>query len=195
MIRLLYVLPLIVFFSIVADAQTAIGGTASSSVFSTDFARLNICLEQTLNNSLVLRISPGMTFRGAPIELEMGEVISAQAAYWSVPVQLKAQLGKENLQLYGLVGVELGIGHRIYYRYTQENKNYKATTTFSHLGLRYADIGIQPGLGFQYTISKGKRVMVDYQYYLGLRDLDPTESGTLYNEGHGVTVGLMIPLD
>ena len=193
MIRLLYLISLLFILQFTANAQIALGGYASSAVFSDDFARLNVCIEQPLNTSLTLRTGMGMTFRSIPLDIEDAEIIRVRAAYWSLPVQLKAQLGSENFQVYGLLGFEFGLGHRIYYRYIYENKAYKDVSTFPGLGLQRIDIGLQPGLGFQYTITKGKRVFVDYQFHLGLRNLYASNTDSLYNEGQGVTVGLMVP--
>jgi hypothetical protein len=186
------------FFALPSFGQWAAGINAGSSILYPGFLTVNIAVEKELAPSLYLRSGAGFTLRGnralvRKVELD-ADISSASSSYWSLPVQLKGQLELKKIHLYGLAGVELGVGHKVYYLYTKENSLYNGKSSFRNFGLRPFDIGVSAGFGFQHLAGKGRIVFVDYQFYLGLIDLDPSEAITIFNESQGISVGLLIPI-
>jgi hypothetical protein len=184
--------------SLPLSAQLYLGGTAGSSILYPGYLRANLTLEYALSSNFSIRTGPGFTIRSnralvRKIELDP-DISSASSSYWSLPVNLKGQLGFKKFQLYGLAGLELGIGHRVYYVYIKEKNYYNGRSSFRSFGLNNFDLGVNAGFGIQRLVGKGRIIFMDYRFYLGLTDLDPADALTIYNESQGLSVGMLIPI-
>lgn len=189
---------LLLFFSASLNAQLAVGGTAGSSILYPGFLQASFLVEKQLSSSFFLRSGAGFRLRAnrslvRKVELDP-DISSASSSYWSVPLLIRGQLSFQNLQIYGFAGLEAGWGHRIYYIYIKEQSYYNGRASFRDFGLRQLDIGLVTGFGIQYAIGRGHTVFVDYQFYLGLIDLDKTVPVSIYNESQGISVGMLIPI-
>ena len=198
-IRAICIFTVFLFFALPSFGQWAVGFNAGSSILYPGFLKVNIAVEKQLASSLYLRSGPGFTIRSnrvlvRKVELDP-DISSASSSYWSLPLQLKGQLEFKKIHLYGLAGVEFGLGHKVYYLYTKENHLFNGKSSFSNFDLRPFDVGLSAGIGFQHLAGKGRIVFIDYQFYLGLVDLDPSEAITIFNESQGVAVGLLIPIN
>jgi len=198
MILRLLCFTLLLCLSFSAKAQLSVGGTAGSSILYPGFLQATFLVEKQLTPSFFLRSGAGFRLRAhrslvRKVELDP-DISSASSSYWSLPVQIRGQLSFKNLQIYGIAGLEAGWGHRIYYIYIKEQSYYNGRASFQEFGLRKLDLGLSTGFGVQYTVGKGHTVFVDYQFYLGLIDLDRTDAVTIYNESQGISVGMLIPI-
>ena len=187
------------FFALPSFGQWAVGINAGSSILYPGFLKANVAVEKKLAPSCYLRSGAGFTIRSnrvlvRKVELDP-DISSASSSYWSLPLQLKGQLEFKKIHLYGLAGVEFGVGHKVYYLYTKENRLYNGKSSFRNFDLRPFDLGLSAGFGFQHLAGKSRIVFVDYQFYLGLIDLDPSEAITIFNESQGISVGLLIPIN
>lgn len=190
---------LFLFFVLPSFGQWAVGINAGSSILYPGFLKANIAVEKELSSNWYLRSGAGFTLRSnrvlvRKVELDP-DISSASSSYWSLPLQFKGQLEFKKIHLYGLAGAEFGLGNKVYYLYTKENNLFNGKSSFENFGLRSYDIGLSAGLGFQHFAGKGRIVFVDYQFYLGLVDLDPSEAITIFNESQGISVGLLIPVN
>jgi hypothetical protein len=198
MIRVLYFFLLFSLWTVPLEAQFAVGFHAGSSILYPGFVKAGFTTEKAIATNLYLRTGTDFTVRSNRSlvrKLEVNpDISSASSSYWTLPVQLKGQLDFNRLQLYGLLGFEAGVGHKVYYVYTKEQTIYNGRASFKEFDLQVFDFGLLTGIGLQSKVGKGRIIFIDYQFYLGLRDIDRTRESTIFNESQGIVLGLLIPI-
>lgn len=117
-------------------------------------------------------------------------------SYIEVPFLFKIKLNLQGAKLFALVGPKIGYAMAAYSTLYKENGQYdRQVIKLKDLEVVGWDIGMSLGAGLEKDISRGKKIFVEFRYYLGMKDLFPQGETEIYNEGKSFNLGFLIPVN
>ncbi len=116
-------------------------------------------------------------------------------SYVEVPFLFKIKLNLQGAKLFAVVGPKIGYALAAYSTLWKENGQLvKQQIRLEDIEVAGWDIGMNLGVGLEKDISKGKKIFVEFRYYLGVKDLFPQGEAEIYNEGKSFNMGFLIPV-
>jgi hypothetical protein len=116
-------------------------------------------------------------------------------SYVEVPFLFKIKLNLQGARLYALLGPKIGYALAAYSTIWKENGQLlKQEIRLEDIEVAGWDIGMNLGAGLEKEISQGKKIFVEFRYYLGMKDLFPQGETEIYNEGKSFNLGFLIPI-
>lgn len=115
-------------------------------------------------------------------------------SYLEFPLLGKWKLPFEIVDLYGIAGPKVGYGIHLGSTYEEDNILYAERLSFQREGVHRFDIGVSVGVGVEKVISRGRKLFVDFRYYLGLHNINSLPGEEVFNNGKTFALGFLIPL-
>lgn len=116
-------------------------------------------------------------------------------SYVEVPFLFKIKLNLQGAKLFAIVGPKVGYALAAYSTLWKENGDLvKQQIQLEDIEVVGWDIGMNLGVGLEKNISNGKKIFMEFRYYLGMKDLFPQGETEIYNEGKSFNLGFFIPI-
>lgn len=115
-----------------------------------------------------------------------------QVNYLELPITAHLKLTIELVSFKIFMGPYIAYGLNAF-GITEDN-NGKENFTLEEVDISRFDYGATVGGGLDFAIAKGKKMFIDVRFSLGFKDISTLETNEVYNEGHSVTIGLMLPM-
>jgi hypothetical protein len=114
-------------------------------------------------------------------------------SYMEFPVLGKWKLPFEIVDLYAVAGPKVGYGIHLSSTFEEDNILYAQRFSFTEEGVSRFDIGLSVGAGVEKVISRGRKLFVDFRYYLGLHNINSQPGEEIFNNGKAFALGFLIP--
>ena len=171
------------------------GGSLSDQVI----VRGAIPFEIQRNDLLSYQVELAFSLRGNKKVLRQIDFNAERAAksisFVEIPLLVKVGLPVENIKPYLVGGVQFGYGLNVRTEYRRGTEYFKESYSFEEANLSRYDGGVTFGVGLLKTIAKERSIFIDFRYYLGLVNLDRSNSAEIYNEGVTLSLGFSIPFN
>lgn len=141
-----------------------------------------ISFVQRLNKDILRVLEPNIDYRQASVEYLEWSVLS------------KFSLSIETFHLFALIGPKAGYGLNLKANFIEDDILITRKLSFTDQGIGRFDWGINVGAGVEKKIRKGRKIFIDYRYYLGLKDLNEHSETAIFNQGAMLNLGLLIPI-
>jgi len=137
-----------------------------------------LAFAQRTNQALALQFS-----------LEGESVSEVRQSMLEFPILARASISLKSWDLFGFAGPQIS-----WLLNTQAWKDEEGELVLVELPratseIRPVDVGLISGIGIEKRITPILFLYVDYRYYLGLRDLYPSDWFSLYHQGHYFQLG------
>lgn len=117
-------------------------------------------------------------------------------SYIEVPFLFKIKLNLQGAKLFAIVGPKVGYALAAYSTLWKENGELvRQQIKLEDIEVVGWDIGMNLGAGLEKDISNGKKIFIEFRYYLGMKDLFPQGETEIYNEGKSFNLGFLIPIE
>lgn len=180
------------------DAQTYVGIIGGGGLNSNVGLRAGVQAKRSFKNWLSGQTEIAFTNRSNAgiVQRLPGDLDYRRAtiSYLELPVLAKWNLDIASFRFFALTGLSVEYAVAIRATHLMEENYLSEKISFQDIDLQRFDYGLTLGAGVEWKISRAKKVFVDFRHYLGLADLDPSENGTLFNEGTVIQIGFSIPL-
>ena len=157
----------------------AVGEFSRNNFFS---IQPELSFVQRVNNDILRVLEPNIDYRQASVE------------YVEISVLSKFSLSIEAFHLFALIGPKIGYGLNLKANFVEDDVLITRKLSFTDQGIARFDWGINVGAGLEKKIRKGRKIFIDYRYYLGLQDLNEYSEAAIFNQGAMLNLGLLIPI-
>jgi hypothetical protein len=114
--------------------------------------------------------------------------------YLEAPLTLMARIPFESFDFFVLAGPQFNYALRLTADYREDHIARREVFDFETLGLHRFDYGLGFGGGIEKSIERGRRIYVEFRYYLGARDLNRGGDAAIHNAGGAFGIGFFMPL-
>jgi hypothetical protein len=116
-------------------------------------------------------------------------------SYVEIPFLFKVKLNLPGGNLFAVVGPKVGYAVAAYSSLFKENGQLvNQLIKLADIEVLGWDIGMNLGAGLEKDISNGKKIFIEFRYYLGMKDLFPKGEAEIYNEGKSFNLGFLVPV-